>query len=345
MAPKKKALGMGLDGLIGGGTKTPASKKKTDETDTVANITTDTKEKTGPTMLNITMIEPNRDQPRKNFNEDALIELSESIKKVGVICPILVQKRDNYYEIVAGERRWRASKLAGLKEMPVVIKDMDPQETLVTALVENIQRESLNPIEEAKAYKTLINEYKLKQDEVAEQVGKSRSVITNAMRLLKLDEKVQNLLIEDSISMGHARALIPIENDEIRFRMATVVMDGKLSARETEKMVKEILPLSKEEQNVIIGEIEKELEEGIFTGLHIEKRLKALQKKADEKSSKNEKKDDFSFIYEDIAEKIASKIGTKVQIQNKAKGKGKIEIEYYSNDELDRIMQLIMSIK
>lgn len=343
MAPKKglaKGLGKGVDALFPSTPVVPAAPAKK---------TTDTIEKNeaqgGSTMLKISMIEPNREQPRKNFDEDALIELSESIKKVGVICPILVQKRDDYYEIVAGERRWRASKLAGLKEMPVVIKNMDPQETLVTALVENIQRESLNPIEEAQAYKSLINEFKLKQDEVAEQVGKSRTAISNAMRLLKLDEKVQQMLIEDSISMGHARALIPVEDKNIQFEMATIIMDGKLSARETEKMVKALSTLEAVEQQSIISEILEELEEGKFSELDIDRRIKFLQKKQEEKQPKNGKTDAFDYIYRDIEEKIAFKMGTKVHINNKAKGKGKIEIEYYSNDELDRIMQLIMSIK
>lgn len=304
MAPKKKGLGMGLDGLLAGADyKTSEVEKKT------GKKTQNKEDKGGPTMLKISMIEPNREQPRKNFDEDALIELSESIKKVGVICPILVQKRDDYYEIVAGERRWRASKLAGLKEMPVVIKNMDKQETLVTALVENIQRESLNPIEEAQAYKSLINEFNLKQDEVAEQVGKSRTTITNSMRLLKLDDKVQQMLIDDMISMGHARALLAIEDKEQQILVAEKVYDEKLSVRDIEKMVK------------------------------------SLQNKKEEKNSKKVKEDNLDYIYKDIEEKIASVVGTKVHINNKAKGKGKIEIEYYSNDELDRIMQLIMSVK
>ena len=302
MAPKK-GLGKGVDALFPAMSTAPAKESK------AANKTEKNEGKDGPTMLKISMIEPNREQPRKNFDEDALIELSESIKKVGVICPILVQKRDDYYEIVAGERRWRASKLAGLKEMPVVIKNMDKQETLVTALVENIQRESLNPIEEAQAYKSLINEFNLKQDEVAEQVGKSRTTITNSMRLLKLDEKVQQMLIDDMLTMGHARALLAIEDKEQQFIIAQKVYDEKLSVRDIEKMVK------------------------------------SLQKKEEAKPKKKDKEENLDYIYRDIEEKIASKVGTKVHINNKAKGKGKIEIEYYSNDELDRIMQLIMSIK
>lgn len=300
MAPKRSGLGKGLDGLIpNSGIKTTKIMKSEEPV---------AKKENTPTMVKVSMIEPNREQPRKNFDEDALIELSESIKKVGVICPILVQKRDDYYEIVAGERRWRASKLAGLKEMPVVIRNMDKQETLVTALVENIQREGLNPIEEAQAYKTLINEFQLKQDEVAEQVGKSRTTITNSMRLLKLDERVQQMLIDEMLSMGHARALLAIENGEDQFTVATKVFDEKLSVRDIEKLVK------------------------------------AMQKKKEDKP-KEAKDDSLECIFRDLEEKLASKVGTKVHVSNRAKGKGKIEIEYYSTEELERIMDLIMSIK
>lgn len=299
----KKGLGKGVDALFSSTTTVSADKKVTKKTEKK-------EQNESPAMLKISMIEPNREQPRKNFDEDALIELSESIKKVGVICPILVQKRDDYYEIVAGERRWRASKLAGLKEIPVVIKNMDKQETLVTALIENIQREGLNPIEEAQAYRSLIDEFHLKQDEVAEQVGKSRTTITNSMRLLKLDERVQQMLIDEMLSMGHARALLAIENKEHQFDIAQKVYDEKLSVRDIEKMVR---ALQKQEED---------------------------KKKNDKTSGKTA---EFDYIYRDMEEKIASKVGTKVHINNKAKGKGKIEIEYYSNDELDRIMQLIMS--
>lgn len=295
----KKGLGTGVDALFGASATTTRRSAKQEKT----------VESGSATMIKVSMIEPNREQPRKHFDEDALIELSESIKKVGVLCPLLVQKRDGYYEIVAGERRWRASKLAGLKEIPVVIKNMDKQETLVAALVENIQRESLNPIEEALAYKSLIKEFNLKQDEIAEQVGKSRTTVTNSMRLLKLDERVQQMLIDDMISMGHARALLAIEDKEHQFEVANKVFDENLSVRDIEKIVK------------------------------------SLQKKAEEKPAPQEKEEDYDYIYKDIEEKMASAIGTKVHINKKAKGKGKIEIEYYSNDELDRIMQLIMSVR
>lgn len=296
----KRGLGKGLDGLIGGGTTTTVKQSVNKEKEVVeGNIT----------MIKVSMIEPNREQPRKHFDEDSLIELSESIKRVGIICPLLVQKKEDYYEIVAGERRWRASKIAGLKEIPVVIKNMDKQESLVTALVENIQRESLNPIEEAKAYKTLIKEFHLKQDEVAEQVGKSRTSVTNSMRLLKLDDRVQQMLIDDMLSMGHARALLAIEDKEQQFEIANRVFDEKLSVRDIEKIVK------------------------------------ILQKKEKEKPEKKEKEENNDYIYKDIEQKMTSAIGTKVHLNRKAEGKGKIEIEYYSDDELDRIMQLIMSVK
>ncbi|MCI8371215.1 MAG: ParB/RepB/Spo0J family partition protein [Lachnospiraceae bacterium] len=294
----KRGLGKGLDGLIGGS----ASDNKKAEAK-------EGQKAGGPTMVKLAMLEPNRQQPRKYFDEDSLIELSESIKRVGIICPLLVQKKGDYYEIIAGERRWRASKLAGLKEVPVVVKDMDQQETLVTALIENIQREGLNPIEEAQAYKSLIDEYQLKQDEVAEQVGKSRTTVTNTMRLLKLDERVQQMLIDDMISMGHARALLAIEDKEQQFEVAGRVFDEKLSVRDIEKIVKK------------------------------------LQKEPKEEPAKNQKEEDYGFIYKDLEEKMAFVIGTKVHINNKSKGKGKIEIDYYSDNELDRIMQLIMSIR
>ena len=262
-------------------------------------------EKGPETLVKITKVEPNREQPRKNFDEDALLELAESIKQFGLLQPILVQDRKDYYEIIAGERRWRASKMAGLKELPVVIKNMDKEETMVSALVENIQREGLNPIEEANGYKMLINDCKLKQDEVAERVGKSRTTITNTMRLLKLDERVQQMIIDEMISMGHARAILGIEDKEKQYDLATKAFDEKLSVREVEKLVKSM------NQN---------------------------------KPKKPEKKENLDFIYKDIEERMASVLGTKIHIKN-SKNKGKIEIDYFSNEELDRLTELIMSIK
>lgn len=295
----KRGLGMGLEGMFGTDTgsavKKSASKKK--------------EETGGEVLLKISMVEPNREQPRKNFDEDALIELSESIRQVGILSPILVQKRDDYYEIIAGERRWRAAKLAGLKEVPVIIKDLSEQEILEISIIENIQRERLNPIEEAFAYKRLIQEFHLKQDEVAERVSKSRTAVTNSMRLLKLDERVQQMVISDMISTGHARAILAVEDKEEQFTLANKVFDEKLSVRDTEKLVK------------------------------------SLQKKNESQKKAKEEKPKNDFIYEDIAERLSSKIGTKVQVNHKAKGNGRIEIEYYSDEELDRIMQLILSIQ
>lgn len=297
MAPKK-GLGKGLDSLIPKSDTVKKVEKKTIEV---------VKEKVGETILKLSEIEPNRNQPRKNFDEDALEELKESIKEFGIIQPIVVQKRKDYYEIIAGERRWRAAKLAGIKEVPVVIKDYTDKEIMEIALIENIQREDLNPIEEAMAYKNLIDEYSLKQDEVAQRVSKSRATITNAMRLLKLTDEVQRMLMEDMISSGHARALLAVENAELQIELANKIFDEKLSVRETEKLVKEI-----------------------------NNPKKKVQKKEDIPNK---------AVYEDIEEKLKSKVGSKVKLNYKANGKGKIEIEYYSNAELERIYDLIMGVQ
>ena len=250
--------------------------------------------------LKISEIEPNREQPRKSFDEDGLIELSESIKQFGVLQPILVQKKDDYYEIIAGERRWRAAKLAGIKEVPVIIKDFTEQEVVEISLIENIQRESLNPIEEAHAYKRLMEEFHLRQDEIAERVSKSRTAVTNSMRLLKLDDRVQQMVVD-------VRTLLALENKELQYNTAMKIFDEKLSVRETERLVKEILnPKVKKEKKVNLEE---------------------------------------EAIYEGLEEKIKSIIGTKVSIHRGAKHKGKIEIEYYSQEELERIMDLFESIQ
>ena len=191
-------------------------------------------------LVKITMVEPNREQPRKNFDEDSLLELAESIKQFGLLQPILVQDRKTYYEIVAGERRWRAAKMAGLKEVPVIIRDLTEQEIVEISLIENIQRENLNPIEEAMAYKRLLTEFNLKQDEVAERVSKSRTAVTNSMRLLKLCDEVQQMIIDDMITTGHARALISIEDKEQQYTIAQKIFDEKLSVRDVEKLVKDL---------------------------------------------------------------------------------------------------------
>ena len=298
MAAKKGGLGKGLDSLItdkvsmGAATQTA---EKTRDKKSIEGI-----------IVNINKVEPNREQPRKNFDEDALVELSESIKQFGVLQPLLVQDKKDYYEIIAGERRWRAAKLAGLKEVPVIIKDLTDIEIVEYALIENIQRENLNPIEEAFAYKRLLTEFNLKQDEVAERVSKSRTAVTNSMRLLKLDERVQQMVIDDMISTGHARALLGIEDKEKQFATAQKIFDEKLSVRETEKLVK-------------------------------------LLQKPEVKKEKVEKVN--SFIYKDIEEKMKAILGTKVTVDHKSNNKGKISIEYYSNEELERILYLLESIK
>ena len=293
----KKGLGRGLDSMIPDpGKKVAATTKK--ETVSV--------EKTGAeVMINISEIEPNREQPRKNFDEDALAELAESIKLYGVIQPLLLKKRDNYYEIVAGERRWRASRLAGLKEVPAIVRDYTEKEIMEISLIENIQREDLNPIEEALAYQRLITEFDLKQDEVAERVSKSRTAVTNSMRLLKLDERVQKMVIDGMLSSGHARTLISIEDKELQYNTAMKIFDEKLSVRETEKLVK-----------------------------------KLLTEKPEIKKIENN-----PVIYRGLEEQMKNIIGSKVAIRSKANGKGKIEIEYYSTDDLERIMELFQQIQ
>ncbi len=284
MAAKKMGLGKGLDSMI------PPKSVGGSEKENPG---------TGETVLNINDVEPNRRQPRKNFNEDSLLELSESIKLHGIVQPLVVSKQKDYYEIIAGERRWRAAKMAGLKEIPVVIKDYSPQEIMEVALIENIQREDLNPVEEARAYQGLIDEYNLKQDEVAEKVSKSRTAITNSLRLLKLDERVLELLINESISSGHARALLGLSDPEQQYTIASKIFDEKLSVRETEKLVKSI---------------------------------NNPAKKAPKKELKND------FVYRDLEEQLKQKLGTKVRINRKTEQKGKIEIEYYSPEELEKIL-------
>lgn len=301
MPIKKKGLGKGLDSLI------PDNKSmKSVTSEKTVESKEDAAAKSGVQVMKINEVEPNRDQPRKNFDEDALLELSDSIKQFGVLQPLLVRKRKDYYEIIAGERRWRAAKLAGVKEVPVIEKEYTDQEILEIGLIENIQRENLNPIEEAIAYKRLLEEFNLKQDEVAERVSKSRTAVTNSMRLLKLSDKVQQMIIDDMISTGHARALLAIDDLELQYTLANKIFDEKLSVRETEKLVKEI---------------------------------KNPKKPKEKKPVAN------SFIYQDLEEKMKSVFGTKVSIASKGKGKGKIEIEYYSDDELEHLFDMMMSIK
>ena len=313
-ARKKGGLGKGIDALISPTVKKEVDKEKVIEKvieKPVEKVIEKIVEKPIELRLKIDEIEPNRLQPRKNFDEDALQELSESIKQFGLIQPIVVKKQENYYEIVAGERRWRAARIAGLKEVPVIIKEYDERDSMEIAIVENLQREDLNPIEEAQAYRRLIEEFGLKQDEAAQRVSKSRTAVTNAMRLLKLDERVQQMVIDDMISGGHARTLLSIEDKDEQYTMAMLVFDNKMSVRETEKLVRSYLK-KEEEKNTV------------------------------------EKKEDFSqmeTIYHQLEERMKSVIGSKVAIHSKNYKKGKIEIEYYSNDELERIIDLIESVK
>ena len=308
MAVKRNGLGKGLDSLIPNKidklTK-PETKKNNSETKVSPAKKVKEAPQTSEILLKINQVEPNRDQPRKEFDEDALLELADSIKQFGILQPLLVQKKKDYYEIIAGERRWRAAKLAGLKEVPVLIKSYTDQEIVEISLIENIQRENLNPIEEAMAFKRLLEEFHLKQDEVAERVSKSRTAVTNSMRLLKLSDKVKQMIIDDMISTGHARALLAIEDEEQQYLLATKIFDEKLSVRETEKLVKSLKNPKKEVKKIT---------------------------------------PEHQFIYNDIAEKMKSIMGTKVNINAKANGKGKIEIEYYSEEELERIYDLMMTI-
>ena len=311
MAGKKSGLGRGLDALFP--EKTVQSKPKTVKTvKEEKKVAVDTKKSSqqetsnGERMMKISMIEPNREQPRKKFDEDALQELSESIKQYGILQPLLVSDKKDYYEIVAGERRWRAAKMAGLKEVPVVVKEFSTQEIVEISLIENIQREDLNPVEEAMAYKRLIDEFHLKQDEIAERVSKSRTAVTNSMRLLKLDSRVQQMMVDEMISAGHARAILAISDPEQQYNAAMKVFDEKLSVRETEKLVKSILTPTKKKPVV---------------------------------SNPTE-----DAIYESLEEKMKGISGTRVFIHRKKNNKGKIEIEYYSRDDLDRIIDLFESI-
>lgn len=293
----RKGLGKGIDAMISGdNTKTKqVVKEVVKEVDTI----------------DINKIEPNNNQPRKNFNEDKIHELAESIKQHGLIEPLIVQKgKKGFYTIIAGERRWRAAREAGVKEIPVVVKDYSDQQVMEIALIENIQREDLNAIEEAEAYDRLIRDFNLKQDEVAERVSKSRVAITNSLRLLKLDERVREMIIEDKIKSGHARALLGVSDGDEQYKLAVMIFDNSMSVRETENMVKKYLADKK-------------------------KPVKEVR----EKDTQTE------LIYKDYEEKLKSVIGTKVNINNKGKGKGKIEIEYFSADEFDRIMTMMMAMK
>lgn len=298
MAVRKSALGKGVENLIPAG--------KTARNSAVQETLSISKEQKIPATLKITEIEPGISQPRKDFEQESLGELAESIKEHGIIQPIVVQKGEHFYRIIAGERRWRAAKLAGLKEVPVIIKDYTEKEALLIALIENVQREDLNPIEEAMAYKRLMEEYELTQEETAEKVAKSRSNVTNMLRLLKLGTEVQQMLAGGEISTGHARALLALENQDMQLKAAQKIVSDGLSVRETEKLVK----------NIARGD---------------------TQRKGTEQESEQEK-----VVYRELEEKLKIAMGTKVVINRKKDGKGKIEIDYYSADELERLMERLM---
>ena len=298
MAGKRNGLGKGLDSLIPNKTvkEESASQQKVSKEKQEKNVGS------GEILVKINEVEPNREQPRKEFDEDSLMELADSIRQFGILQPLLVQKKKDYYEIIAGERRWRAAKQAGLNEVPVMIRKYNENEIVEIALIENIQRDNLNPIEEAMAYKRLMEEFELKQDEVATKVSKSRASITNSLRLLKLDPRVQKMLEEEMISTGHARALLAISNKDKQYEIAQKVFDEKLSVRDIEKLVKDLHkpPKPPKEEN------------------------KTLQ-----------------AIYQEISERLKQSLSTKVSVSAKQNGAGKIEIEFYNHEDLERLLERI----
>lgn len=257
--------------------------------------------------LKLNLIEPNSEQPRKNFDEESLQELADSIRQYGILQPLIVQKKGNHYEIIAGERRWRAAKLAGITDVPVLIREYDKQQTMEIALIENVQRADLNPTEEAQAFQQLIQEFHLTQEEIANRVSKNRATITNSMRLLKLDVRVQDMLADGKISSGHARALLGLEEGERQYQVAVKINEEKLSVRDVEKLVKMMNRPPKEK--------------------------------------KPEKGPDIDLIYRQVEDKLKSIMGTKVVINQKDKNKGRIEIEYYSQEELERLIELMESLR
>ena len=307
----KKGLGKGLGAIFG----EDVVKENKEETEKKAKAKAEAKaaeemdEKGRILMLKLDLVQPNKEQPRKTFDEEKINELAESIKNYGVLQPLLVQKNDSFYEIIAGERRWRAAKAAGLKEVPAVLKEYSKQEAMEISLIENVQRADLNPIEEALGYRQLIDEFGLTQEEIAVRVAKSRTAITNTMRLLKLDEQIQNMLVQGVITSGHARALLSLEDAQMQLKAAKEILDKKLSVRETERLVKR------------------------------------LPKEASGEKKEEKKKDEtLALIYQDLEDRMKSVMGTKVSIHNKDKNKGRIEIEYYSEAELERIVEMIESI-
>ncbi len=308
----RRGLGKGLDSMIPKKEKKsePSKEEAKQAESTSKKEATEEKKKEQEQMVKISLVEPNKNQPRKNFDEESLAKLAESIQAHGILQPLLVSDKGTFYEIIAGERRWRAAKIAGLKEVPVIIRSFTDQEVMEISLIENVQREDLNPVELAKAYKVLMEVHGLTQDAIAERIAKSRTAIANTLRLLKLDDRVQEMIVNEMITEGHAKAILALEDPQKQVELATKVFDTGLSVRETEALVKRI--------------------------------LEAKEKK----EKKEEKKEDQveEAIYSDLEQKITGIVGTKVQIQRKKNNKGKIEIEYYSREELERIIELFESI-
>ena len=305
----KKGLGKGLGAIFGEDVVKENKEETEKKAKAEAKAAEEMDEKGRILMLKLDLVQPNKEQPRKTFDEEKINELAESIKNYGVLQPLLVQKNDSFYEIIAGERRWRAAKAAGLKEVPAVLKEYSKQEAMEISLIENVQRADLNPIEEALGYRQLIDEFGLTQEEIAVRVAKSRTAITNTMRLLKLDEQIQNMLVQGVITSGHARALLSLEDTQMQLKAAKEILDKKLCVRETERLVKR------------------------------------LQKEASGEKKEEKKKDEtLALIYQDLEDRMKSVMGTKVSIHNKDKNKGRIEIEYYSEAELERIVEMIESI-
>lgn len=305
----KKGLGKGLGAIFGEDVVKENKEETEKKAKAEAKAAEEMDEKGRILMLKLDLVQPNKEQPRKTFDEEKINELAESIKNYGVLQPLLVQKNDSFYEIIAGERRWRAAKAAGLKEVPAVLKEYSKQEAMEISLIENVQRADLNPIEEALGYRQLIDEFGLTQEEIAVRVAKSRTAIANTMRLLKLDEQIQNMLVQGVITSGHARALLSLEDTQMQLKAAKEILDKKLSVRETERLVKR------------------------------------LQKEASGEKKEEKKKDEtLALIYQDLEDRMKSVMGTKVSIHNKDKNKGRIEIEYYSEAELERIVEMIESI-
>lgn len=301
---KRGALGKGVDSII---TPSTRERRSSDEAGLKGDLRDEEKE-SGERLVQTALVEPNMNQPRKAFKKEELEELTESVKQYGILQPIIVKRKGNMYEIIAGERRWRAAQAAGLREIPVIIREYTDQEAMEISIIENIQRADLNPIEEAKAYRSLMEEYGLKHEEIAVKVSKNRTTITNFLRLLKLDESIQILMIEGKISSGHARALLAVENPEDQIRLAEEIIKKGLNVRDTERLVK------------------------------------ALGKKKREKPAEEGERD-LSIFYKEFEDRIRDIFSTKVHINRKDKNKGRIEIEYYSQAELERIMELIRSIE